>query len=82
MREYEASQRKKEQAALAAKELRLGGRSTQRQGAMERARQLEVEMAKEGRLGVSRKQNKKKKKRVKHGPWLTPTESRDSNGDA
>ena len=86
LREYETSRKQKEQAALAAKELRLvGGRSTQRQEAMDRARQLEAEMAKEGRLGVSRKQNKKKKKkkkkRTKRGPWLTPTNSGNISQD-
>lgn len=79
LRAYEASRIENEQAALAAKELRSGGRSTQRQEAMERARQLEAEMAKEGKLGVSRKKKKKKKKmRAKRGPWLTPN---DGKGD-
>lgn len=62
---------------------RLGGKSTQRQQAMERARKLEAELEKQGALGVSRKQKKKKKKkkREKRGPWLSPTTSSGGDGE-
>jgi len=73
LRSYEALRLQEELDFLAARDQRTGGRATKREEAMERARQLEAKLEKEGSLGSSRKKKKKiKKKRTKSGPWLTP----------
>jgi putative transcription antitermination factor YqgF len=77
IRVWEIARNREEESLRAAMEQRQGGRTLKRQEAMERARQLEAEMAKDGILGQSRKQ-KKKKNRKKRGPWLVPGKTDDS----
>lgn len=73
MRSWEMGRFAEEEKVKMAVEKRFKSSSTVRQEAMARARQLESEMERDGKLGQSRKQKKKeKKKREKRGPWLIP----------
>jgi putative holliday junction resolvase len=77
---WELRKEEAEEAHRKATEQRLGGKSSQRQEAMERARKLEEELEKQGALGVSRKKKKQtKKKREKRGPWLAVTPDQKQN---